>query len=51
MIWRFAIGRWLVHLGLAVMPPSRARAELYQLFELWGTRVSALVRTAKDAKP
>lgn len=36
---RFAIGRALIHLGLSVMPRSRARSELYQLFELWGTHV------------
>ena len=37
-MFRFAIGRALMHAGLRVMPPGRVRSELFQMLELWGTR-------------
>lgn len=44
---RFSLGRALIHLGLSVMPEGRARSELYQLLELWGTKIRADVIAAK----
>jgi len=45
VIWlRYIVGRWFVHAGLAIMPCGRARSELYQLLELWGTKVRETVR-------
>jgi hypothetical protein len=30
------LGRWLMHVGLRVMPPGPARYELTRLLLLWG---------------
>ena len=43
-IWRFWLGRHLVHLGLFIMPRGRARAELYDLFEAWGYEAQYQIR-------
>jgi hypothetical protein len=40
---RFAVGRWLIHLGLWVMPRGRSRSELYEMLQVWGIGVSATV--------
>jgi hypothetical protein len=41
---RFTIGRWLMHLGLIVMPPGRGRHELHRMLMDWSLQVSADVR-------
>lgn len=46
-LFRFAFGRWLVHAGLSIMPQSRARSELFQLFELWGTKAQRAIAEHK----
>lgn len=38
---RFAVGRWLIHAGLAAMPPGRVRDELDAILRKWGTDVRA----------
>jgi hypothetical protein len=48
---RFTLGRAVIHAGLRIMPRSRARSELYTLFELWGTGVSKAVRQHLEVKP
>lgn len=40
---RFHIGRALIHAGLAIMPPGRAKAELYELYWSWGEEVRRIV--------
>jgi hypothetical protein len=40
---RFAVGRALIHAGLAVMPPGHVKDELYDLLKLWGDHVTAAV--------
>jgi hypothetical protein len=40
-LFRFWLGRNLVHFGLAVMPQGRCQAELYNLFNKWGRKVAA----------
>jgi hypothetical protein len=42
-VLRFMVGRWLVHLGLRVMPAGRVRQELDDLFNDWGIRVAEIV--------
>jgi hypothetical protein len=44
---RFAVGRWLVHLGIAIMPDGRPRRELRQLLIAWGIKVKAIVAAHK----
>lgn len=44
-MFRFSIGRFLVHLGLNIMPPGRAKAELVSLFEKWAEHVYRVNRT------
>lgn len=44
----FTIGRALIHLGLACMPRGRARSELYQMMELWGTRARAAILAEQE---
>jgi hypothetical protein len=36
---RHSIARWLIHLGLRVMPPGRARSELDGVIREWGEHV------------
>ena len=48
-LMRFAIGRWLVHCGLRVMPPGPARAELTDIFWQWRTHVTVQVRAGARA--
>ena len=48
-LMRFAIGRWLVHCGLRVMPPGAARAELTDIFWQWRTHVTVQVRAGARA--
>jgi hypothetical protein len=38
---RFTIGRWLMHLGLIVMPPGRGRRELHRMLMDWSLQVRA----------
>jgi hypothetical protein len=46
---RYTLGRWLVHLGLRIMPAGRIRSELYTLLDEWGTRVYAELAIAQAA--
>jgi hypothetical protein len=39
-LWRLTAGRWLIHIGLRVMPPGRCRTELDLLFRSWGHNVT-----------
>jgi len=47
---RFAIGRWLVHCGLRVMPRGLARAELNDIFWQWRRHVTEQVSLATGAR-
>lgn len=38
-LWRFRIGRALIHAGLRIMPEGRVRSELYGLMDQWATKV------------
>lgn len=49
-IWRFAIGRQLMHLGLGMMPKSDARSELTALLWTWNMRVTATVAAQRAAE-
>lgn len=40
---RYTLGRWMVHGGIWIMPPGRARKELVALLWTWNMRVSATV--------
>lgn len=42
-LWRYAIGRALIHLGLRVMPAGRVRSELYALIDVWASDVRRLL--------
>lgn len=41
---RFAVGRWLIHAGLRVMPEGKVRRELSNLFFAWGVYVVNIVK-------
>jgi len=41
---RYRVGRFLVHLGLRVMPPGRVKDELTEVIREWGEHV---VRTVE----
>jgi hypothetical protein len=44
MNWlRFAIGRWVMHWGLRVMPKGRSRQELTQILKSWSRHVMETV--------
>lgn len=47
---RFAIGRALIQAGLGALPPGRARSELYQLIDVWGTSVRATIDHARKGE-
>ena len=36
---RYRIARWLMHLGLSIMPPGRAKTEVLALLGAWGRHV------------
>jgi hypothetical protein len=38
---RFTVGRWLMHLGLIVMPPGRVRRELHRMLMDWSLQVGS----------
>lgn len=40
---RFVLGRWLIHLGLKVLPYGRVKNELSYLITKWGVGVYAEV--------
>jgi hypothetical protein len=44
--FRFWLGRHVVHLGLAIMPPGMAKAELFDLFWSWSQNVKQIVERA-----
>lgn len=46
-VWRYRVGRWLVHFGLWIIPSGRARTELYALFYQWGRDVLLEVAAQK----
>lgn len=46
---RYTIGRWLVHLGLRIMPAGRVRSELYTLLDEWATRVYAALKSKEQS--
>lgn len=47
-MFRFAIGRALIHTGLRIMPPGRVRSELFQMLELWGSRVRTKTKEGRE---
>lgn len=48
-LWRFSLGRHLVHIGLKVMPESHAKRELEGLFLAWGDHVRTVVESRRAA--
>lgn len=48
---RYRIGRLVVHAGLRIMPPSRARSELFTLIDLWSTHVRLTIERARKEGP
>lgn len=42
---RFTLGRWLMHLGLNIMPPGRVKQEITDILTEWGKHV---VRTVEE---
>lgn len=40
-LWRFWLGRNLIHLGLWVMPPGRVRSDLSARFLTWSIGVTS----------
>jgi hypothetical protein len=47
-LFRFSVGRALIHLGLFVMPQGRTRTELYEIFQVWGEHVQTVVNTKRN---
>ena len=51
LIWvtdlRFAIGRWIMHVGLKVMPVGRSRDELTLILRSWSRHVREAVGASK----
>jgi hypothetical protein len=45
-MWRYRLGRFLMHLGLRVLPHGRIRAELSAMMWAWGMKVQ-VTTTAK----
>lgn len=45
---RCRVANALFALGIAALPPGRARAELVQLFDLWRTKVERTVRETRE---
>lgn len=43
-LFRFWLGRHLIHLGIRAMPPGPARNEIYNILAVWGVRVMRAVR-------
>lgn len=48
--WRYRIGRWLVHIGINVMPKGIVRDDLVALMEEWAAYITAVVRGAPDRR-
>lgn len=46
-LFRFWLGRHLIHAGLHILPKGRARAELYYLLNNWGRHVVDTVQAAR----
>ena len=40
---RYAIARWVIHLGLKIMPPGRARNELTDMMWIWHFNVINII--------
>lgn len=49
MMNRHRIGRWLVHFGIWIMPPGRARQELTALLWTWNMKVTGIVAARRKA--
>ena len=43
---RYTIGRALIVAGIRVMPPGRARSELFALLDVWTTNVRRQIEKA-----
>ena len=46
-IARYTLGRWLVHLGIWIMPQGRTRAELTERLWAWRMQVDATLAAEK----
>ena len=44
---RYRLARLLIHVGLKVMPPGRARRELNAVLWTWGMQITASVAAAR----
>ena len=40
-LWRYALGRHLIHLGIKVLPAGRVRQELTEILWAWNVKVRA----------
>lgn len=45
---RFAVGRWVMLLGLGIMPAGRSRDELTKILRSWSRHVRETVAAGKD---
>jgi hypothetical protein len=41
---RYIVGRWLIHLGLRVLPRGRVRDEIHNLLGAWAYRVRSALQ-------
>jgi len=44
ILFRFTVGRFVIHLGLAIMPPGRVKEELICLMEIWADKVRSVIK-------
>ena len=44
---RYRLGRFVIHLGLRILPPSRTRSELFGVIDVWASGVRDTVSAAR----
>jgi len=50
-LFRFWLGRNLVHLGLMAFPPGLVKSELYELLNSWSRLVTEVVKASRERLP